>query len=1384
MTTTAPLEDLACYVPSLILRRMTADAGATMAPAVERFPAAVLFADLSGFTALTEHLTRHSPAGAEELTRILDLYFGHLVGVVLSHGGDVVKFAGDGLLALWYGDEPLATLAQRAVQCGLAVQMMMAPDAWGSFDDAAPPPNLKVRVGVGAGDVTTMHIGGVFGRWELLVTGAALMETGRAESEARPGEVVIAPTAWPLVSAACMGHPLPSGAVRLESLADYLPMRRLETPPLVPEMAEALRSYLPKAILSRLDAGQTAWLAEQRHVTVLFINLPGLSADTPLRQAQALMRALQMALYRFEGSITRLGTDAKGPTLVAALGLPPLAHEDDPERGVRAALAIRQALCELGFASAIGVTSGPALCGAVGAQHRREYTMMGPMVNRSARLMQAAGSGAFSGATPILCDEATFRAARAHLHFEPLPPMLLKGVAAPVAVYSARSEAPASAATPAQDSALLGRERDQALIVERVEQLARAGVGGAILVEGEAGIGKSALLAYTHDSAHAAGMRVATTSGSPVETPPYHAWRPIFAELLGRPEATEGDKGAAQRALSALEELGAVDLAPLLGAVLPLELGDTPLTAQMIGQVRADNTRELLLRLLERAAAHAPLVLSFDDAQWLDPSSWALLQAASQRIPRLLMLVAARPLAETPPAYQRLAYAGGTLRIQLRGLAPEALRELLARRLGVADVPEPILQLIAARSQGNPFVSEELLHTLRESGVITLVDGVCLLAVGVVEPEQILARIKLPDTVQGLITSRIDRLSAAQQLTLKVASVIGPLFPLVALAALHPVEQEPERLVDQLFALQQAGLVLIDSFEPELVYAFKHAVGAEVAYNLMSFGQRRKLHHLLAEQYEAGALPAVAAAQLAHHWRQAEQPQRAMRYLALAGEDALRAGAYREATGFLKEALWLAARAEPATLAAIGVSEPLRASWERQLGEAYHGVGRLIESREQLEQAVARLGFPLPHHVGQLVGGLVRELLQQAVRLLLLSQPRARLGADTHSEAARAYALLAQLAYYDGQFAPSIYAALRGLNLAERAGLSPELAGAYAATHLAAGFLPPLARAYRRRAQATAASLGHLPTQGWVAEAQGLHDIGQARWRRALGALGVALAVGDRLGDQRRRAEAIAARCVVYAHQGAFRLALAGCEELQALGLRTGDAQVRSWGLVGSAQNLLALGEDAPAETLLGAAESLLAENFGGARAEEVWAYALMGRAALRRGAHELARALAGAAAALVGPMPPATLYALGGYEAIAEVYLELLEAHSYPQPAGRAPLEAAALRACRGLARFALIFPVARPAALTWEGLRLQLMGRPTAAHSRWKRVVVLARRLGMPYEEARAHLLLARHGPPADRARQLACATAIFERLGCAYELAAIRQLESPVLILDGRR
>ena len=177
------IKTLASYVPGLIIHRLAANPTPITTPISEHFPAAVLFADISGFTALTEHLAQQGPAGAEVLTRELNAYFGQLIDLITIHGGDVIKFAGDALTAVWpvaiaADRDALPLAAQQAATCALAIQAALQD--YQTRDGH----RLALRMGLGVGNITLMHVGGVYGRWELVITGSPLSQVSQAEAHA------------------------------------------------------------------------------------------------------------------------------------------------------------------------------------------------------------------------------------------------------------------------------------------------------------------------------------------------------------------------------------------------------------------------------------------------------------------------------------------------------------------------------------------------------------------------------------------------------------------------------------------------------------------------------------------------------------------------------------------------------------------------------------------------------------------------------------------------------------------------------------------------------------------------------------------------------------------------------------------------------------------------------------------------------------------------------------------------------------------------------------------------------------------------------------------------------------------------------------------------
>jgi class 3 adenylate cyclase/tetratricopeptide (TPR) repeat protein len=1358
----ADAEALASFLPDRLVRRLIERPEVNGRPSADRLVGALLLADISGFTAITERLARRGPGGAEELRGLLDGAFGPLLELIATSGGDVLKFAGDALLACWPAEETdraLAAAAARAASCAQAMQAELH-----RFSVAQGLP-LSLRIGVGAGELTVLDVGGARKRRELLVTGPVVPQTTAAAAAARPGQVVVSGPARSLLErAGGAGEPPPR---RPRSAGG--PPRRSPGPPRppLPEGAEAvLAPYLPRAMLATMVAGAEEWLAELRRITVVFVNLPDLDHRAGLDDAEQVMQALQGALYRYEGSINKLSVDEKGTSLVAALGLPPLAHEDDPARGVQAALAMHAALAGLGRRAAVGVTTGRAFCGTVGNRRRREYTMLGGVVNLAARLMQEAGEG-------VLCDAATAEAAASSLAFEALPAVRVKGRSEPVPVYRpVRADHPGrgTGLGPVREAAgpLVGREEERRRLAEAL-RLVAAGAGRperarVLVLEGEAGAGKSRLVAELLDQARAADLPVLLGAGDAIErNTPWHAWR----ELLGRLPALDGADLATRRRV-VLDLLGPDPevrrLAPLLNPVLALELPETPRSAQLSVQGRAVRTRDLLVRVLRSVVGDTPTVLVIEDAHWLDSASTGLVLALSRELAPLLLVVATRPPGETGTleddlgwqAYRRLLRAPQVDRLLLDRLDADDVEALIRQRLGAASVPAVVTKLVVEKAEGNPLFSEELTFALRDAGLVQVVDGQVTL---VSEVEDVLAR-RLPHTVHGAITSRIDRLSPTQQLTVKVASVIGRVFAVGILRDVHPLRESVARILTQdLTAIERNHLTVLDTPEPHLQYMFKHVIIQEAAYNLMLLSQRRQLHRSVAEWYEHSGGGDLAL--LAHHWRLAEVADKAIHYLERAAEEALREGAYAEAVRFFTALLeiddaqpaprsgpWPSRRAGPGPPGARVVR---RARWEHQLGDAYLGLGQLAPEQQHLHAALALLGRRAPPEGRRLAGKLAWQGGQQ-LRNRLWPRPLVAEAPETRAallEAAEVYERLFLVDYHASQRVRAVHQAIKGLNLAEAAGSRSAEARLAAACAVGAGLLGRhrMAEAYLRRAFEAVAEAGDPSARGWVLQAAALYGIGVGRWPQVRDHLEEAAGIVRRLGDPRRLAEITGLLVWELYFQGDLRSIRPLLAELDRLGRQSGDAQVRSWAVAGHAVVGLRTGDVDAAAKALGrraapAPQAMLRLRLGD-RAGAV--------EALRRALREASR-------------PPVKCYWFDLYAMSTEVAMGLwLDARRRGEHEG-GPWRPMAEQAVRYLGRFARMFPIGRPRHLLYRGLLAWLDGRPAAARRHWRAALEAAEGLAMRHDQALVLDMLGRHGEPGRRAGYRERARELFGQLGVA--------------------
>jgi class 3 adenylate cyclase/tetratricopeptide (TPR) repeat protein len=1359
MTPPVRPEDLARFIPAFLAAKAAADPAPPAAAGTEPAHAAVLFADISGFTALSERLAASGAEGVEDLTRALNAYFGKLIDVITAHGGDVVKFAGDALLAFWpvAAEAELSRVARTAARCGLDVQSAIKSVVAGTGH------KLSLRAGVGAGPVAVVTVGGVFDRWEVVVVGPAVVEATAAAGAGEPGWVVLGSRAWDLVRPGGTGTELTPAFTRLDAIGPGERPVPLAAAAVPGEAVPALLSFVPAAIHRRLAARQSGWLAELRRLTVLFVNLPGLSHQTPLAKAQEVMQALQRELYRYEGSVNKLSTDEKGVTFVAALGLPPLAHEDDPARGTLAALAIHARLAGLGWACSVGVTTGRVFCGTVGGETRCEFTIIGDAVNLSARLMQAAAGG-------VLCDERTFLAARDRFDWETLPPVQLKGKAHPTPVFRPLGAGKDVVGLKHAEE-MVGRAAERQRLDEVARRLLRDRVSCVVLIEGEAGIGKSTLVADVLRRAHKLDLTTWVGAALAIErSTPYYVWRAVFRQLFRLDPAAPPDDQRRRVVDHLAFDPGLGPLAPLLDAVLALDFPATPETAEMFGEVRLNTTNALLVRLLARETARAPLQLVLEDCHWLDSASWALVRLAAEQVPALLVVIVTRPLTDPLPRdYAPLAAAPTTTRLALSPLSPEEGIALVKRRLGVADVPEPMAALLAAKAQGNPFFIEELAYALRDAGKVLVRDGRCVVAAG-----QDLRALPFPDTVQGVVTSRIDRLAPPEQLTLKVASVIGRTFSKALLRDVSPIEDDKPHLDRHLDVLTAQSLTMLEAPDPDPAYCFRHVITQEVSYQMMPPAQRKTLHRVVAEWYEREHRQDLSPHYplLAKHWSNTDCAAKAIDYLEKSGENAMRDCAHEEAVTFFTQALALDEQAG-------GAGDRFRrAGWWRQLAEAYYHLSDLGTARRHYHTALELLGYPSPRTAA---GFAVAAAWEFARQLAHRAFPRRFFGrhkdqAPARLEAARAYERLVQIHYLNNAKVPSVHAAYRALNLSEGVGECPELARNYSHAAVFGGLLMMhrSARAYARRAREVAGRVNQQSCTAYVEFIRGVYWVTVGAWEDAERDLTTAVEMTDRIGERRRWYESGFTLANALSRKGDYPAGAALAEKLARAGTARGVPQVQVWGHSWQLWCLLAV---APDRERLRPPEDALADCLAAhpmiPLADQILGYGLLALARWRRGEKEPAARAAEAAERIIAQTNQISHYLPPAYGGLAEVYLGLW-ADRPDDPAVAREMAGRLRRLCKTLSQFSLMYPIGTPTALLVKGQYEWQGGRPARAVRLWRRSLAAAERYRMPYEQGQAHAELARRlpaGPAAaahrSRAREL------FSRTGA---VADARRLDGP--------
>lgn len=888
---------------------------------------AALFADISGFTPLTESLVRAlgPQRGAEELTHFLNRVYDALIAELYEYGGSVIGFSGDAISCWLDGDD-----GRRAIACSLAMQRSMVQFA------AIPTPNgdvvsLAMKAAVAAGSVRRFVVGDPGIQLIDVMAGQTLDRLAAAEHLAQKGEVAVCEA-----TASALGAILPDTRWRVDeargervALVEALATPGDRSPwPAIPAEAleeQTVRQWVLPAVYQRLRTGSGEFLAELRPAVALFLRFEGLDFEHDAAVADKLdayVRWVQGILARFEGTLVQLTIGDKGSYLYAAFGAP-VAHEDDAIRAISAAFDLRSPPDSLAYVGApqIGISRGRMRTGAYGARDGRTYGVLGDETNMAARLMQAAAPG------QILVSEAAQQAASGSAKWAQQPPLRVKGKSNPVTTFIALAPQGHRALRinePRYTLPMVGRQRELALLTQRLA-MARAGYGQIVGIVAEAGMGKSRLVAEAIH--HARHLRIDAYGGecqSYGSTASYLVWQDLWRGIF----AIEANWTVEQQ-IAALEEyLARVDPAllprlPLLGTLLNVSIPDTELTRSFDPKLRKRSLEALLVDCLRTRAARSPLLLVLEDCHWIDMLSRDLVDAlgrAAARLPVIIVL-SYRPPDSLGQSVQGIETLPHFTEIRLTSFSTEEAGRLIGLKFahfeGAQEAPADLVRRITERADGNPFYIEELVNYIRDRGINP-------------RDATALEQLDLPTSLHSLILSRIDQLAERQKVVLKVASVLGRRVQAHWLSGAYWQLGGAREVRDCLDVLSAVDLLPLDQPEPELVYIFKQIVTQEVAYESLPFALRTVLHMQLGQFIERAYAETLDqyVNLLAFHYERTDDLDKKRRYLLRAGEAAQAAFASVAATGYYRRLLPLLSDTEQApVLFRLGQVLDLMGDW-------------------------------------------------------------------------------------------------------------------------------------------------------------------------------------------------------------------------------------------------------------------------------------------------------------------------------------------------------------------------------------------------------------------------------------------------------------------------
>jgi len=1149
------------------------------------FRAVGMFADMSGFSAMTDELMTHGQHGAEVLAVVLRKAFGPMIQSVYEQGGFVATQAGDAFTALFpITGEPHETALQAltaAIEIQKHIQSQSRPvTPYGEFP-------IAVKVGLTIGEV----------QWGILASqdeqqavcyfkGSAIDESAAAEHFAQREQVILAPAFFEVVEKLVRVEKVETHYRLVEFIGKPTRPQSIELPAFDLELASR---FFPKDLFTQRFVG------EFRQVIGLFIGLPQVAEETELQSVMQIVFELQLRY----GGLLKLYFGDKGPHILVIWGAP-LAYENDVERALSFILDLQmrtQTTLHAGFTYRI------AHAGCIGSALSEEYATFGRGVNLAARFMTSTPAG------EIWVDEFIAKRARANFDFEFVEARNFKGFAQPQKVYTVLGRKPTREMD--YSGELIGREAEISQIEAFVGPIFEGQFAGLLLVFGEPGLGKSRLVYefLNRLPAERAAWFLAQADQLLHESlNPFRYWLRHYFGISDQAGEARNKRSFAAK----LDELISTAVSELaeslertrtcLGALLGLRWPGS-FYEQLDAEARFQNTLIGLTALLQAESLRQPVILIIEDLHWLDDDS-------ASYLPRLLRALTANEKVQYPVAliatsrYEGLKLPLENLprrQIDLTHLNRASLASLAHFQLG-GPASEKLLDLIEARAEGNPFFAEQIVRYAREENLLTEQSGVWSFTQAGDLPT-------LPADVNAILIARLDQLVQEVKETVQTAAVLGREFEIRVLARL--LEAQEIQFEDLSGAVGAAEQEAIWAALSDIRYIFRHALMWDAAYHMQLHARRQALHAVVVEALESLYAQDLSGhySELAYHAERARLDEKARAYLHKAADLARDAFQNSQADDYYTRALQLTPADDligqyDLLLARLEIFKPQGRHEERQrdlqvlqeLANTLNEPERMLKVTYEQAEAVFERGEAQQ----------AASLCQQGIEMALAAQ---------NTQAAIAlYTLLGNCMERLSQFESARENIEKGLQLARSSGnltMESKLLNAYGMAHTLQGNLLQ-ASADFQHSLALAHQIGDLRLQARALTNLGMATTQLGDYSRSLEYYEQALVLARQIGARNGEAVILGNLGFLAANLGDYPHARSYTEASLRTAREVGLQYYETMALINLSAQLGALDEIEPA--IRYAQEALKLAQQIGDQTSQTWAHTYLGHHLLTQG--------------------------------------------------------------------------------------------------------------------------------------------------------------------------